>query len=536
MSDTENKDTSTKTETPTKDTSTEDKKDDTSSSDEKKDSNTTEVKKDTESTDKKDEDKKDSSDTSSSSSSSSDSSDSKTTGIVMNWNLVPVEQQVPQINWKQDINSDDKPLSKLASYQCGASNLGSNGLLGCSLTKGSASSYMEKNYEEFKANADKVSGLPDETSVTNKIDDFLAQMATFNYQLDLESACSSIGADAVLIASLMLVESGGYPEAYNGSSGSAGLMQLNPDYFSYRNTSNGSQDVTICHNDAVKNIQEGVPYLMNQVPSEQGVSNICCICSGYNYGPKNFIDSLEKSGDDNSSSSTKAKAKSTDSSSSSSTSSSKPTITADTTWCDLYPYMDKIPTETKQYFPKIVYAYHTLATKINEKTNMDSPDGPCFPIQNADFEKAYYIKKFGVQNQNSGVTLVSDGITIQVPEGTSVLLAETASITKGEDKDGLKGKYLTAKIKSDKLDNYEITYCNLKSYETGEKACDSEYYKKGCVIAKSGTYNKKTILTVIVKNAKGEVIDPTGSEFWAKLAGAYDENGKKSLKDFSFSS
>lgn len=38
-------------------------------------------------------------------------------GIVMNWTLVPVEQQKPHINWRQAIDDDGSSMGRLASWQ-----------------------------------------------------------------------------------------------------------------------------------------------------------------------------------------------------------------------------------------------------------------------------------------------------------------------------------------------------------------------------------------------------------------------------------
>ena len=40
-------------------------------------------------------------------------------GVKMDWKLTPVEQQKPQINWRADVNSEDKSPAKLDSYQSG---------------------------------------------------------------------------------------------------------------------------------------------------------------------------------------------------------------------------------------------------------------------------------------------------------------------------------------------------------------------------------------------------------------------------------
>lgn len=47
-------------------------------------------------------------------------------GIVMNWQLVPVEEQKVHINWRQSINDDGSSLGHLASWQSQAASLGAN--------------------------------------------------------------------------------------------------------------------------------------------------------------------------------------------------------------------------------------------------------------------------------------------------------------------------------------------------------------------------------------------------------------------------
>lgn len=47
-------------------------------------------------------------------------------GIVMNWTLVPVEEQKCHINWRQSINDDGSSLGHLASWQSQATSVGAN--------------------------------------------------------------------------------------------------------------------------------------------------------------------------------------------------------------------------------------------------------------------------------------------------------------------------------------------------------------------------------------------------------------------------
>lgn len=85
-------------------------------------------------------------------------------GVKMDWNLVPVETQKAQINWRADINSEDKSPKKLASNQNGNSTVGSGVQPGCTLKPGEYANIVSKHLSDM---LDKIKGT-DEGKDINK--------------------------------------------------------------------------------------------------------------------------------------------------------------------------------------------------------------------------------------------------------------------------------------------------------------------------------------------------------------------------------
>lgn len=72
-------------------------------------------------------------------------------GIKMKWDLVPVEQQKPHINWRQNINDDGTKLKKLTSFPQDEKNIGTP-----ITTKPANTSIMKKNADAMDANSNAV--------------------------------------------------------------------------------------------------------------------------------------------------------------------------------------------------------------------------------------------------------------------------------------------------------------------------------------------------------------------------------------------
>lgn len=70
-------------------------------------------------------------------------------GTVMSWMLTPVEQQKPQINWRADINAEDKSPKKLDSYQAGPGQTADDP--GSTLKPGKSEDAMNKNLQTMNA-------------------------------------------------------------------------------------------------------------------------------------------------------------------------------------------------------------------------------------------------------------------------------------------------------------------------------------------------------------------------------------------------
>lgn len=70
-------------------------------------------------------------------------------GTVMSWMLTPVEQQKPQVNWRPDINSEDKSPKKLDSYQAGPGQTADDP--GSTLKPGKSQKAMQQNLDNMNA-------------------------------------------------------------------------------------------------------------------------------------------------------------------------------------------------------------------------------------------------------------------------------------------------------------------------------------------------------------------------------------------------
>ena len=68
-------------------------------------------------------------------------------GVKMDWKLTPVEQQKPQINWRADVNSEDKSPAKLDSYQSGPGQTGED--QNPSLKSGEAGDWVSKHLQKM---------------------------------------------------------------------------------------------------------------------------------------------------------------------------------------------------------------------------------------------------------------------------------------------------------------------------------------------------------------------------------------------------
>ena len=124
-------------------------------------------------------------------------------GIVMNWNLVPVEQQKPHINWRQSINDDGSSLGKLASWQ------GNEGSMGKNFTNVGASNALTNAYVNNQkamlsksGDADYGSYISSGSSFTSNNTD-MAKTIYMNQYADVQKAAegaTDIDAIAILAA------------------------------------------------------------------------------------------------------------------------------------------------------------------------------------------------------------------------------------------------------------------------------------------------------------------------------------------------
>lgn len=396
-------------------------------------------------------------------------------GVKMVWKLTPVETQKPQINWRKDINSEDKSPAKLDSYQAGASQ--ANDQQGSTIQAGSAGEWMQKHYDSMKeilsrktdeqknpeggkkSENEKDSRLKELQQIINEgfargksgASDALNQLKNNGYEQALQNACSKENIDTMLAFSLAAVETGGDPG--RGVFGKGG--------------------------DNVKEgIEAGVKAVKEAAAHQKGTNPI-----GLAQAFNGWNDGLDKINKDD----------------------TQFTIE----WTDACG-----DGNAKAYFPAVAQAYMDIKA-ANVGFSQASTDinggskGACFPIATADLAKAYLVQDYGASEQDGGVVAVSNCIVIKLPEKTPLHLPC----------DGTPSEM-----------SYDETIGNYVS--VNDSSVGTEYILGGLSYASGGsklgdTFGYSSDKLIIQVKTKSGFIDP--KSVWQKLCGK--KSDKESIGD-----
>ena len=178
-------------------------------------------------------------------------------GVKMDWKYTPVEQQKPQVNWRQDINMDDKAPKRLDSFPIsngiGGSGLNPESTIGGGKDDANVSGHLAymKQILEGKitfgssgsgdkdtkdGNSGNSSQAPDYTeqikaNITkgfariseDKVKEAIGKMASAGYDQELQELCKQNNIDACLAFSIIVIASGGVPSEANQGKGLFGF-------------------------------------------------------------------------------------------------------------------------------------------------------------------------------------------------------------------------------------------------------------------------------------------------------------------------
>ena len=133
-----------------------------------------------------------------------DFKDMWTKGVEMKWDLVPVEEQKPHLNWRQSINDDGSNMKKLASFPTDEKNFGRQ------ITAKSANgNIMKKNADAMERNSNALLKPPIDQGKTycgSVTDEFINKMKA-GLEKDIKSKLgSNTDIDPLIIAAIMAFE------------------------------------------------------------------------------------------------------------------------------------------------------------------------------------------------------------------------------------------------------------------------------------------------------------------------------------------
>lgn len=388
-------------------------------------------------------------------------------GIKMSWKLTPVENQKPQINWRKDINSEDKSPDKLDSYQAGPGQASADP--GSTLGNGAAASQMQQHLAAMqKILDDKPKETKDpQTGETKKEEDkyptarpaitngfkqgesaaktALEAMKNNGYEQALQNACSNASSfDPVLAFSIAAILSSG---AINGD----GLFKLGGEK---------PEDQTKAGIDHYNELKKAHGKGENPIGPVQAWS-----------GWKDGLDSVNK---DNS--------------------------TYDEAWAKA------VGGDT--FFPAVVKAYETIAkanTSLSQMSNKPTTDGSPsieFPLKTGDLAKAYFVQDFGATSAGGTIALVSDAVSIELKESVPVYAPIEGSYSKVVQDESY-GNCTTVKAN------------NGRAYLIG--GLDSWKDLNGDVIHASDQIGMTTNRLVLKVTDNGQAVDP--KTVWPSLSG-----------------
>lgn len=419
-------------------------------------------------------------------------------GVKMSWKMTPVEQQKPQINWRQNINMDDKSPEKLDSYPLkNGPAQGANP--GCTLTGGDYKDSIDKHKifmdEVLAGKHDNdsldLSGGKDDKNKDNKtdtpksrrspyvlrspdgngdnqnqnkeqwekvkqaiqagfaqipesvIEDSVNNLKSYGYEQALQNECKKQGVDPVMAMALAVIKSHGNLEINGGLWGSQG-------------------------GDAATQITDGVKKIKELITKYNKEGNPISVGTAFN----SWNDELDKLNN------------------------SKRVF--DPAW------VLAIDGDT-YFFPAVVMAYigidaaHTGLSQL--KDNDTDTD---FPIKTSDLTQTYMTQDFGATNVASGVAVISNAIIFSLPAGTELHAPSQCDCSEAKKDDEL-GSYVEV---TDKSSGDVYVFGGI---DGGTVAKSEDPIAQGSVVAKT---TEKFILRV---KRNGNYVDP--KTVWNKLNG-----------------
>lgn len=336
-------------------------------------------------------------------------------GVKMGWKLTPVEQQKPQINWRQDINSDDKSPEKLASYQL-ANGPGSSGLTPTvSLTPGDYKTFAGKHKQFMddvlagKYDPKDSSGSGDNSSSNatgdkkkqeekiwwpktkeaisegfesgkKRAEEAIKNLKMNGYEQTLQKACSDASFDPVMAMAVISVLSMGDPQKgiFVLSSGKI-EDQADEGAKKLKELSSGSKN------------KNGNP--IGPVTAWKGWSNEL---------EKLLSEPMHATSEDN-------------------TNTANSTAEKDRLYnWEWRKALDSANVDPS-FFPAVIQAYQIIDaanTGLSQLKNQE--DNIDFPIDTPGLNKVFWVQDFGVENAGSGVGVVSNALVFKTEAGIEI--------------------------------------------------------------------------------------------------------------------
>lgn len=400
-------------------------------------------------------------------------------GVKMNWKLTPVEQQKPQINWRADINSEDKSPAKLDSFQSGPGQTGDDA--GSTVQAGEAANAMQQHLDdmnklleldkkheenakksnqgsgdsessedaEWEKNQNAIAGvkegfgkMPDDKAKAT-----IENMKQYGYEQAMQNACSASKADPALILSIVAVVSGGDPKS--------GVL---------------SQDGSSSSDDLQKQFDEGVKKIYSDTKgSTSNPIGMVQACLG---GWHDALESLLATGKYNEE------------------------------WAVGCTEADR------WIFPAVTKAYSIVKGACEGNSQASSNinggnNGAGFPLSTKDLASAYVVQDYGMSSTGNATATVSNGVIIKLPANTELHAP-------------CDGSFSAMAYEDDRLGNHtEIT----------DNSCELTYifgglnYMKdipGDGFQKDNVFGYSTERLVIQVKDKHGYVDPSG--VWPKLS------------------
>lgn len=370
-------------------------------------------------------------------------------GIRMNWKLTPVESQKAQINWRPDINHEDKSGPKLDSFQQanGPAQTGSD--VTCTLQAGNCKEWMNKHYDSMKdllkraaADASKKSDKSNDSSDSSdssednqpnqdlqacaaairegfnfasdaRIDEALDTMKVLGYEQEFQNVCTDSKVDPALLFSLAVVESTANPKAGSiGDNPGAGMFQCQGV-----NADTSVRDQT----------KKAIDILNSKVSALGKGGNPIAPVQAFN----SFPEALYKVNKDGSA--------------------------YDVEWYKGCKTSDS--SIAARYFPSVVATYKKVVAKCKDFSQASDKRGYEFPFVTAKLNQVYFIRDYGVTDQGGGVTATSNSLGFRVPNGSEVHAPSDCTIKEKGYSDSL-GNYMMLTCK----DEDAVIYGKLNSF------------------------------------------------------------------------